>query len=163
MPSIPARRSGDAFLQILRFADAMCIFGWMQKVADIFAVWPSDADLGRDIGMPYRTVSAWKQRGSIPAPYWREIIAAARRRGYPEITADLLVDLHARTSELPSGFGEEERRFEAPSGGERQTPAPTPVGAGHFSRFKHLRRDHFRTAQEIEEHIRALRDEWSHR
>jgi DNA-binding transcriptional regulator YdaS (Cro superfamily) len=33
----------------------------------------------------------------------------------------------------------------------------------HFSRFKHLRRARFRTAEEIEEHIRALREEWTHR
>jgi hypothetical protein len=39
----------------------------------------------------------------------------------------------------------------------------TPIAAGHFSRFKHLRRDHFRSAAEIEAHIRKLRDEWSHR
>ncbi len=39
----------------------------------------------------------------------------------------------------------------------------TAAAAGHFSRFKHMRRDHFRTAAEIEEHIEKLRDEWSHR
>lgn len=41
--------------------------------------------------------------------------------------------------------------------------ARAPAAAGHFSRFKHLRRDHFRTAAEIEEHVSRLRDEWSHR
>jgi DNA-binding transcriptional regulator YdaS (Cro superfamily) len=35
--------------------------------------------------------------------------------------------------------------------------------AGHFTRYKHLRRPRFRTAQEIEDHISALREEWSHR
>ncbi|HEY5379233.1 MAG TPA: YdaS family helix-turn-helix protein [Pseudolabrys sp.] len=34
---------------------------------------------------------------------------------------------------------------------------------GHFSRHKYLRRDNFRSAEEIEDHIRALREEWSHR
>ena len=137
----------------------------MQSVADIYAVWPTDADLGRDIGMPYPTVSAWKQRGSIPAAYWRDIILAARRRGHPEITADLLVDLHARApASTAPGFGEEERPFM----NAEAKPAPSdqeakPVGTGHFSRFKHLRRDRFKTAEEIEEHISALRDEWSHR
>src|SRR6266478_2501519 len=61
----------------------------MQNVADIFAAWPSDAEFGRDIGVPYPTVSAWKQRESIPAAYWWHIIRAAAQRGHPEITADL--------------------------------------------------------------------------
>jgi hypothetical protein len=38
--------------------------------------------------------------------------------------------------------------------------APT---SGHFSQFKHLRVDRFRTAAEIEDYINRLRDEWSHR
>jgi hypothetical protein len=35
--------------------------------------------------------------------------------------------------------------------------------SGHFSQFKHLRVDRFRTAAEIEDYINSLRDEWSHR
>lgn len=35
--------------------------------------------------------------------------------------------------------------------------------AGHFSRFRDLRIDRFRTAAEIEDYIDKLRDEWSHR
>lgn len=34
---------------------------------------------------------------------------------------------------------------------------------GHFSRHKHIRRAKFRTAGDVEEHIRTLREEWSHR
>jgi hypothetical protein len=41
--------------------------------------------------------------------------------------------------------------------------ARTAAVVGHFSRFRDVQRDHFRTAAEIEEHIRTLRDEWSHR
>src|SRR5258708_24116512 len=83
----------------------------MKRITDIFSAWPSDADLGRDLGVPYPTISAWKQRDSIPAAYWRDIIRAARQRGHPEITADLLVDLHAPKPQAErSGFGEGERR-----------------------------------------------------
>ena len=139
----------------------------MQNVSDIFAVWPTDADLGRDIGMPYPTVSAWKQRGSIPAAYWREIIRAARKRGHPEVTADLLVDLHARERrvDLP-GFGEEERPFkpETTDAGRQSAEGEAgPTATGHFSRFKHLRRSNFASAEEISAHISALRDEWDRR
>jgi hypothetical protein len=31
---------------------------------------------------------------------------------------------------------------------------------GHFSRFKHIRTNHFRSAAEIEAHIDKLRNEW---
>lgn len=134
----------------------------MQHVSDIFSAWPSDADLGRDIGMPYSTVSAWKQRDSIPAAYWRDIIRAARKRGHSEITADLMVDLHARKT--GSGFGEEERPFHGTE--PRLQGADNdgkPAAPGHFSRFKHLRRSHFASAEEISAHISALRDEWDRR
>jgi len=136
----------------------------MKRISDLFAVWPSDADLGRDLGLSYPTVSAWKQRGSIPAPYWREIIHAARRRGHPEVTAELLVDLHAREAmSAGSGFEDEERPFEARRNRPVAVQKAKAEKAGHFSRFKHLRTEHFRTAAEIEAHINKLRDEWSHR
>lgn len=130
----------------------------MNSVTEIFEAWPNTAEFGRDIGLPYPTVAAWKQRGSIPVVYWRTIIQAARRRGFHEITGDLLIDLHSDEAgqRIPNGFAEDAPplRDQAPRAGARQ---------GHFSRFKHPRRVHFRTAAEIEEHISALRDEWSHR
>jgi hypothetical protein len=134
----------------------------MQNVAEVFDLWPSDAEFGRDIAMPYSTVAAWKQRGSIPVAYWREIIRAARRRGHPELTADALVDLHARKLDPKAapGFSEEDV---APPEPPRPSSKANASDTGHFSRFKHLRRSNFRTAEEIEDHIRALRDEWSHR
>ncbi len=44
-------------------------------------------------------------------------------------------------------------------------PASSAEGAeqSHFARFKHLRRMHFKTSAEINDHIRALRDEWDRR
>jgi hypothetical protein len=136
----------------------------MQSVADIYAVWPSDADLARDIGVPYPTAAAWKQRGSIPVAYWRALLAAARKRGHREITANLLVDLHAGGMAGPAGFAEEERPYKAADrSSEPESSNDTGRGEGHFSRHKHLRRAYFNTAQEIEDHISALREEWSHR
>lgn len=136
----------------------------MKRVSDIFSVWPSDADLGRDLGVSYPTVSAWKQRGSIPATYWRDIIRAARKRGHPEITADVLVDLHARESAMALvGFEEEEGPFRAGGDAQDEAPGTKPEATGHFLRFKHPRVDYFRSAAEIEEYVNKLRDEWSHR
>jgi hypothetical protein len=135
----------------------------MQSVADIFALWRSDADLGRDIGLPYPTVAAWKQRGSIPAAYWRDLIRAAQGRGHLNVTADLLAELHARKRfEGLLGFAED----------EPAKPMPTPQepvssnglqSPGQFSRWGHLRRAHFASKEEINSHVRALREEWDRR
>lgn len=133
----------------------------MNSLAEIFSLWPSDADLGRDMEVPYPTVASWKQRGSIPPAYWRDIILAARRRGHPEINADLLVHLHAyeRQDAQPKGFSEETASaFDGPNAPKRNNGEP-----GHFSRWKHLRRSHFASVSEINAHIAALRDEWDRR
>lgn len=133
----------------------------MDSVDDIIGLWPSMADLGRDLGLPYPTVAAWKQRGSIPVTYWRELVRAAQQRGYHEVTADLLVEAHDQTGGGPSLAGLAE---EPPSiGTERQLPAETHQGSGQFSRWKPLRRTHFGTIEEIVEHVRALRSEWDRR
>lgn len=39
----------------------------------------------------------------------------------------------------------------------------TGIRGGDFSRFKHLRRSNFRSSDEVEAHVNALRDEWAHR
>jgi len=138
----------------------------MQNVADIYAAWPSDAELARDLGIPYPTISAWKQRGSIPAIYWWDITRAARTRGHPEITAELLARLHARNTNdgRPPGF-EEER-----AAGYQHAPVAASddkgeaaAEDGHFSRWRHLRRSNFASEAEIAAHIDALREEWDRR
>ncbi|ATQ67505.1 MULTISPECIES: hypothetical protein [Methylosinus] len=32
-----------------------------------------------------------------------------------------------------------------------------------FSRHAHIQRDHFKSTEEVNEYVRSLRDEWSHR
>jgi hypothetical protein len=140
----------------------------MRNVGDIFALWPTDADLGRDLGVPYPTVSAWKQRGSIPPGYWRAIIRAARRRGHRQVTAEMLLDAHTQISreQIAGGSFEEgdaQPLLKPEHEVQRRGEEATGSGVGHFSRHKHIRRDRFRTAEEIQDHIRALRDEWNHR
>jgi hypothetical protein len=138
----------------------------MHNVSNILALWPTDADFGRDIGVPYPTVSAWKQRGSIPAPYWSAIVLAARRRGHPEVTADLLAELHARkpANEGMAGFAEEGAAPVVPPGSTWASNEKTSLsGDGHFSRWKHLRRPYFGSAEDISAHIDALRQEWERR
>jgi hypothetical protein len=133
----------------------------MKSITDIMELWPTTADFGRDIGLPYPTVASWKQRGSIPVAYWRGIIRAARRRGHAEVTGDLLIELHEHgVGDQPhGGFSEDAPPIE----GEPTATVDAGAAGGHFSRWKHLRRSHFATTDEVVDHIRALRDEWDRR
>lgn len=45
----------------------------------ILEIWPTWADLAKDIGAPYPTVASWAQRG-IPPRRYREIMVAAKGR-----------------------------------------------------------------------------------
>lgn len=54
---------------------------YRRAVEHIAHIWPTIADLAADLGKPYTTVAAWKQRGRIPADHDAEIIAAAAKRG----------------------------------------------------------------------------------
>jgi hypothetical protein len=58
----------------------------MEHIAHI---WATMADLAADLGKPYTTVAAWKQRGSIPAKYDTPIIRAASARGHVLTYEDL--------------------------------------------------------------------------
>lgn len=132
----------------------------MKSIDAVLALWPSMADLGRDLGVPYSTVAAWKQRGSIPVSYWRGLTDAARSRGLHDVTSELLVDLHdPQDAEASSGLREPALTapYHAP-----MAVARSPQG-GQFSQWKGLRRSHFATSEEIAEHVQALRSEWDRR
>jgi len=62
---------------------------------EIFEIWPSLADLARDLRLPYPTVASWKQRG-VPANRDPDVIAAALDRGH-ELT---YTQLHAARQEI---------------------------------------------------------------
>lgn len=140
----------------------------MQNIDDLIRVWPRPIDLARDLGVAPSRITDWKNRDSIPVAYWQRLLSAAYRRGHPEITAALLVKLHTREQKGDvAGFSEEERPFRQTANQERldveHESGPQARPTGHFTRFKHLRRNRFRTLKEINDHIDALRDEWSRR
>lgn len=56
----------------------------------IIAHWGSAETLAADIGSSGVTVRAWRNRDSIPASRWLEIVAAARSRGFDSVTLDAL-------------------------------------------------------------------------
>jgi hypothetical protein len=135
----------------------------MANIADIIRLWPRPIDLARELAVGPSRITDWKNRNAIPVAYWQSILQPVHRRGHPEVTAELLVELHAREpAAVPQGLGEEEKpgwrkRARRPEGdAEREA-------TGHFSRFKHLRRANFASAEEITANISALRDEWEPR
>lgn len=131
----------------------------MIAIHDIFDVLGGPAAVARELRIKPSTASEMKRRGSIPAEYWAELAAIAERRRHPEINADLLAALHARRSRADmSGNANPEQRTEADPGSDAKGAEQS-----HFARFKHLRRMHFKTSAEINDHIRALRDEWDRR
>jgi len=52
----------------------------MRAIQDIFGIWPSLAELARDLDVEYQTVAKWSQRGRIPPESWDAVISAARRK-----------------------------------------------------------------------------------
>jgi hypothetical protein len=45
----------------------------------------------------------------------------------------------------------------------RDDAAPSTGRDDWFSRHEHIRRDTFKTTEEVTDYVRSLRDEWSHR
>jgi len=62
----------------------------IRAVADIMALWPTDADFARDIGIKPSHAQVMQTRDSIPAPYWSKVVAAAAERGIEGVTLELL-------------------------------------------------------------------------
>lgn len=136
------------------------------SLADIFAALGGNSNVARLLGVGASAISEMKRRGRIPAEYWRDLVAAAQQRERPEITFELLATLHARTPESREvrGFSEDSETADfgaTEADGTKSTQSPS--NTGHFSRWRHLRRPHFASMEEINAHVRALRDEWDRR
>lgn len=58
----------------------------------IFDIWPTTADLARDLGVPYTTAASWQVRGNIPAKHDLDLIAAAAARGH-ELKLETLAEM----------------------------------------------------------------------
>lgn len=55
----------------------------------ITRIWSKTTDLAADLGVPYTTAAAWRQRRSIPAKHFGALIAAAEKRG-EKLTLEML-------------------------------------------------------------------------
>lgn len=72
--------------------------GDLDSWAAVIELWPSAAELGRDLGgVMDVTARAWKARG-IPGEYWEGVVAAAARRGFAAVTLELLSRLAAKAA-----------------------------------------------------------------
>lgn len=68
----------------------------MRTFSDIVSLWPTATELAADIGENDGTVRQWKNRDSIPAEYWPKVIAAAAKRRFVGVTAELMAQIAAR-------------------------------------------------------------------
>lgn len=67
----------------------------MASVRDIIDMWPSAAELARDIGLNPKHGAMLRYRGSIPNRYWPIIVKQARKRRIEGVTYEALTLAHA--------------------------------------------------------------------
>ena len=73
----------------------------MNRIADLFDLWPSEAEIARAVGVHPRNVWAWKNRRSIPVEHWAALIHDAEARGIEGVNAEMLVSIHATPKDEP--------------------------------------------------------------
>lgn len=100
--------------------------------------------LAKALNVPQSTVSFWLNKA-------KKGVAAEKVAEVERITLVPRYELRPDLYEPPSSAKTERSQGKA---------ALAPGRPGHFSRFKHLRRNNFATAEDVVAHIRALRDEW---
>lgn len=66
----------------------------ISAIEDVFSIWESDAEMAREVGVPYDRVAKWKQRGRIPPEASDAVIEAAEREGVA-LSMELLSRLNA--------------------------------------------------------------------
>jgi hypothetical protein len=73
----------------------------MNCFAAILDLWPSGADLARDIGVETYLPRMWRHRGVIPPRYWPVIVDCARRRGFDGVSVEILSAAYADALAAP--------------------------------------------------------------
>lgn len=74
---------------------ARCIVTGMNTFTDVINRWETVADFAADLCIPYQTGAAWRQRNSIPAQRWGSVVSAAAKRGFFDVTVELLASISA--------------------------------------------------------------------
>jgi hypothetical protein len=67
------------------------------RPADIISRWPSAEVFADDLGLKWRSHGrVMRLRNSIPETYWQAVAEAAKRRGYADITSEVIAKAHAK-------------------------------------------------------------------
>ena len=127
----------------------------INNVRDVMSIWPTIAEMSRDIQVNQRSLYSMWNRRKISARYWPALIEAAHRRGHKEISSELLMQLHAKQDRQKITQHDVVRReFDA------EGRLSLSANEGHFSRYRAVQRARFASIAQVDEHIAALRDEW---
>lgn len=115
--------------------------------------------LANAIGVRQSHISYWLRKSDHGVPAERvadiERITGIARH---ELRPDLFPESASTVSIPTRADTTQESR-----GSSSDRPIPPQRSGAYFSCFKHLRRAHFSSAEEIDRHIRALREEWDRR
>jgi len=65
-------------------------------IKDLINRWDTRAHLAAAIGASVAAVHKWAEADRIPAKWQAAVIRAAQAQGFSEVTADWMVDAHAR-------------------------------------------------------------------
>jgi hypothetical protein len=63
----------------------------VESFTDVVNQWPSMGDMADDMQANYDTIRKWRDRNSIPAPMWFEVLRAAKRRKIALDAEDLVM------------------------------------------------------------------------
>lgn len=74
----------------------------MRTVPDLIAAFGGPTAFSKVIGKRPSTASEMKRNCSIPVDYWPAIIAAAAEKGMKDVSADLLMRIHADAPPSPA-------------------------------------------------------------
>ncbi|MEO2039340.1 MAG: hypothetical protein ABGW90_11705 [Martelella sp.] len=91
--------AGNTYLRLTKMGVNDTYLGMTHT--DLILRWPSIAEFGRDIGVPYEAAKAMRRRGNIPAQYWKRAGEAARLRGIDGVEDERVAELVSVASDLP--------------------------------------------------------------
>jgi hypothetical protein len=65
----------------------------MNSHKEIMAKWPSLDEFAADLGIKFLTAKQMRYRDSIGSHHWRDLVAAAERRGFDGVTLEALAEI----------------------------------------------------------------------
>ncbi len=71
----------------------------MNSHRQIIDRWGNRAAFAREIGVDYQAARGWYDRNSIPSEYWVDVVSAAQKQGFDDVSLDLLATI--KSAERP--------------------------------------------------------------